>query len=66
MVFWVDRVTGHLRSGGILRQTGDLVVVGYTRGVSVTLNVADLVPVPRFFRPDADAGAAAGFNEAQH
>jgi hypothetical protein len=50
MVFWIDTTTGHLRNGAILRQTGDELVVCYTRGQSFTVLVSELVPVPRFFR----------------
>jgi hypothetical protein len=65
MVFWID-AHGHLRHGPVLRHVADEVVVGVTHGQAVTLRVADLVPVPRFFTHGAEAGAASCFSPSQH
>ena len=58
-VFWIDN-WGHLRNGPVLRHEGGEVVVGWTRGQAITLAVSDLARVPRFWKPDAAAGAAEG------
>lgn len=64
-VFWVDPASGALRHGPLIREDGDLLLVRLSRELVIEIHREQLKAVPRFFNPDAAAGAAQGSNEAQ-
>ena len=48
-VFWVCPKTGHLLHGLVVRTYGHQVLVKVTRATEALVDIAALVPVPRFF-----------------